>query len=206
MNTDFVMSQGQLLSDNVEDRQMHGGICHALSWEWCRALVKGETFDWGSEFYRCVSMQRAYRLTWAEKLQPLLDGAHYAAFLAGAEPPTRTFTAQSARRYGCQFAAERAGATLVEVQTRVEQMAAGTACIITCFGTGIANDKNWGHSMGFGITAAGKAKFFNSNSGGYSWNPQTPMATVSEGVLQKLYEEFPPAADNVRDCFLYHLS
>lgn len=206
MNTDFAMSQGQLLTAKVIDVQMHGGICHALSWEWCQALLKGAAFNSDSEFFRCVSMQRAYQLTWAEKLQPLLGGAQYAAFLAGAEPPTRTFTAESARRYGRQFAAERAGDTLVNVQTKVEQMAAGTACIITCFGTGIANNKNWGHSMGFGITAAGKAQFFNANSGGYSWDLGTPMATVSADVLQKLYEEFPPAADNVRDCFLYHLS
>lgn len=206
MNTDFVMNQGQILRNRIEDMQMHGGICHALSWEWCQALVKGQNFEWPREFYRCVSMQRAYKLTWAEKLEPLMDGADYAQFLVGAEPPTRTFTQQSAQRYGRQFAAERAGTTLVEVQTKIRQFVAGQSCIITCFGTGLANNKNWGHSMGFGITAAGKAHFFNANSGGYSWDLGTSMATVGDGTLEKLYEEFPPNADNVRDCFLYHIS
>jgi hypothetical protein len=208
MQKDYALAQGSDLRKEVLDIQMHGGICHAITWKWALALMKGQPFYYDEEFFSGVSMQRAYAIQWTEKLMPLESGARYLEFYAAAEPPTRQFIAESATKSGTAFAAQHFGGIASLVKDKIVKMKAGQACLIVCFGTGISDNKNWGHTMGFGIPSqkSPRPMFFNANDGQYSFDNGTGSTEIGAGVLDRLNAEFPARRDNVRDCLGYELS
>jgi len=67
MNREFALDQRALLRVGVIDRQMHGGVCWAMSYDWIKRglCALGRTRPTYTNVARFVSQQRALRQGWA---------------------------------------------------------------------------------------------------------------------------------------------
>ena len=202
MINDFAMNQGHLLN-SVEDIQMRQGICFALSTEWCLCILKNRNFDINSVFYRMVSRQRAYNLTFSERIKNLTGGAQYLQFFQAAEPPSYRFMQDQARHEG--VASQRQAIMPHQIANHLPGVInAGRSCILGFFG--VDNGNNWGHAtaIGWRNIAGGKPRFFDPNQGQFSWpNGTTNNAIAGEilGNINGLYN-----LGTIRNYVIYNLA
>lgn len=202
MIIDSQMNQGTLLK-NVEDVQMRQGICYALSTEWCLCMLKNKNFDLNSEFYRMVSRQRAYNLTYADKIKNLTKSAKYQQFFQTAEPPSYRFMQDQAKHEGITSEREVIQPSLIinQISTAIE---AGKSCIFGFFGVDKGN--NWGHATAIGCRdiAGSKPRFFDPNQGQFSWSNGTKNTVIAKEILANIHSLY--NLGTIRNCVLYKLS
>jgi hypothetical protein len=187
MNLDAPLDQGTWLETNIIDRQMHGGICHAMSIEWVLSTLQNRHWDIETEYFRGVSHQRAYALRWEDALRGNWGSPQYAQYLAIAVPPTQRFIEDPARRQGRPFQAHHVQNLNHMIPHLV--LAAGTGAVIVMFGSDAdqpATSQNWGHTVAMTRTAGGIYQFLDVNEGRYSWPADTGHAVVGHQVEQQL--------------------
>ncbi len=202
MNEDYKLSQGDKL-DKIEDIQMRQGICFALSTEWSLCTVKKRAFDFDAVFFPMVSRQRAYNLTFEEKIKKLTDGAQYTQFFAAAEPPSYKFMVDQAKHEDVGMSKQMIKPDQIDAQLP-GLIGAGKTFILGMFG--IDDNENWGHAttVGWGSDNNNKPRFFDPNQGQFSWPKETASDTIAEEILDNIDDFYD--RDTIKDFVVYKLS
>jgi hypothetical protein len=199
VDVDYQMEQGVLL-DAVVDVQMKQGICFALATEWCLSIARDRNFDPNADFFRMVSRQRAYNLTFEEKIKKFTKAQDYALFFHAAETPSQVFMDTQAGHEGLPMQRQA-----VQPQDIANQLpgviAAGRACLLGFFG--VDNDTNWGHAtaVGWRNGALEKPRFFDPNQGQFSWPAVTATNVIAQEIIANVHNLY--GAANIRDYVLY---
>ncbi len=202
MKLDGQVNQGVMLN-NVQDIQMRQGICYALSTEWCLCMQKNKNFDFNSVFYRMVSRQRAYNLTFADKIKNMTQGNKYQLFFNTAEPPSFKFMQDQAKHEGVTTVRQLVPPSEIEDKLS-KAIKSGESCILGFFG--VDSNQNWGHATAVGLRdiAGSKPRFFDPNQGQYSWPKDTNTTKIARDIMQNINMFY--GLNTIRNFVIYGLS
>ncbi|MFZ0861315.1 MAG: hypothetical protein WCA27_23330 [Candidatus Sulfotelmatobacter sp.] len=206
MTQDFAFNQSDILSWHLDpaaknfvkaqpgaifDVQLRGGICFAMTLNWCEKMLSGQPFDITGDQYRVASSMRAYQMMWEDKIKGL-TAADYSRFFKIAEPVSYNFFSQSLARQG--LTSKRLKFHSVD-SAKASIAAVSRTAMLGLFGT--ENGCNWGHATGL---AAGW-KFFDPNRGQWS---ATSAKSLADDVAVYLNYFYKPAT--VRTVVIYTAS
>lgn len=205
MTQDFAFNQSDMLSwkkdfaskdfvkaqpGRIFDLQLSGGICFAMTLNWCEKMASGQPFDLTGDQYRMASSMRAYQMTWEDKIKGL-GAADYARFLQTTEPTSFKFFSQSLSKRGLN--AKRLEFKSVD-SAKATIAAISGAALVGLFGS--ENGSNWGHATG--IAKAGDWRFFDPNQGQFSAKSAKSFA---DDVARNLNAAYAPGT--VRTVVIY---
>lgn len=195
MITDFKFNQADLLKPSkLADPALYGGICFAMVVDWCTKVKSGQNVVPGADFYRQTSSQRAYQMTWEDRIKDHMNAASYGQFYAAAEGPSYKFFSQGMSHSGW-------GCTRLEyssVQEAKQGMkGVGSVALIGLFGS--ENGSNWGHAVAMG--RAGRWSFFDPNQGQFSLPGNAAGEVFAEEVMVNINTLY--ATTTVKNCVLY---
>jgi len=142
----------------IFDIQLSGGVCFAMTLDWCEKILSGQPFDLTGDQYHIASSMRAYQMMWEDKIKGL-TAADYSRFFKIAEPISYNFFSQSLARKG--LTSKRNEFNSVD-SAKASIAGVSRVAMLGLFGT--ENGSNWGHATGL---AAGW-KFFDPNGGQWS--------------------------------------
>ena len=192
MPLDFASNQGEWLDNEVTDRFVNGGICHAISVDWSAKHVLGQVFQLDIARFRAVSGQRAYKYSFEHRLQGLWTHTHFIAWLAQARTPTENFARSCLRGQAVHLAILR-GQSLLQLENIMMALPVGHSIVMVLWGSNPQwpGSHNWGHSIAFTHIAAG-FRYFDANQGQFSWPNATPAHTVAQEVSENIHNKYSP--------------
>ena len=184
----------------IPDISMAGGICFALSTEWCNSCLNNENFDQGSIFHRMLSRQRAYNMTFENQIKSLTKEPQYAQYFLTAEPPSFRFMQDQVRHQNVECTRQAVKPNQISIHLRGLFMQQHP-CILGFFG--VDNGDNWGHATAVSGLGGSNPRFYDPNQGQFSWSSGTDANTISQEILSNidgLYE-----LHTIRDYVIYTL-
>ncbi|MFT2794073.1 hypothetical protein ACMV5I_29360 [Serratia sp. T13T92] len=206
MIQDFALDQDSWLDENVQDIDARKGVCHAISIDWVFAqLTQSRAWDVQTEYWRAVSHQRAYALTWQESLRGYWASKHYNTYLQIALPPTEKFVRDLARRKGREFHTYHLN-YLYQLSSYILALPACAGLVITIFGSSRdspADVQNWGHTVAMARDGRGMYRLLDINEGQYSWSLATPASTVGRDVERNLYVNY--GSTGIRNIYIFRV-
>lgn len=184
----------------IPDISMAGGVCFALSTEWCYSALKGQDFDQAKALPRALARQRAYNATFEHQIKNLTDGSRYHQFFQATEPPSFRFMQDQFRHEGrtCVRQSVKPGQISIHLRGQFMQPA---PCLLGFFG--VENGKNWGHATALGGlgSRANTPRFYDPNQGQFSWPAQSNSGTIAQEILSNLDRAY--GLYTIRDFVIY---
>jgi hypothetical protein len=179
---------------------MAGGVCFALSTEWCYSALQGQPFDQGKALPRALARQRAYNSTFEQQIKNLTGGAQYLQFFRAAEPPSFRFMQDQFRHEGKKCVRQSVKPGQISIYLRGQFMQPSPSL----FGFfGVDNGQNWGHATALGGLGSGgdDPRFYDPNQGQFSWPSGTDSGTITQEILSNLDQAY--GLGTIRDFVIY---
>ena len=166
--------------------------------------MKGNrNFNMQADFFRLVSRQRAYNLTFVNRIRNLTAANTYPQFFQAAEPPSFRFMQNQAIHEGVQCQRH-----VYQTNQIANPLAAaignGNVCLLGFFG--VYNGINWGHATGVGWRniAGSRPRFFDPNQGQYSLPSTSTANQIAQGVIANINAFY--HLNTIRNFIIYRLN
>lgn len=185
---------------SIPDISMAGGICFALSTEWCISCLKNENFSQGSVFNRMLSRQRAYNMTFEHLIKNLTKEVRYTQYFLTAESPSFRFMQDQVRHMKVECVRKAVKPNQISINLRglfMQQQ----PCILGFFG--VEDGENWGHATAVSGLGGKNPRFYDPNQGQFSWSSSTGANTISREILSNIDDLY--ELHTIRDYVIYTL-